>query len=155
MFVFSMRNMMSMLFLVSLAALMILTGCEKKDASLVYPSNDSCSVDEPRSGDKFTRDKPIIVKGWAADVTTGTIPEQAEIYLVPQTRQGGMKAPLNHDLPRQDVADYFKNPGFVKSGYSHKFDISSLAPGVYRFAIIQTDGQRKLYCAPEVLIDIQ
>jgi hypothetical protein len=152
---FAVRNKLSMFCLAAIVAVMFLTGCGEEEQSLVYPAGDSCSVDVPIMGEKFSRETPIILKGWAADLATGTIPAKVEVYLVPETRKGGIKALLNRDLPRQDVADYFKKPHFVNSGITGKLDISSLSPGNYHFVVMQTDGQRKLFCFPPVVINIQ
>lgn len=148
-----MRNLS---FGICFAVLALLLGCEKKEQAIMFPANDTCSVDEPVSGQSFDRNKPIDVKGWAADPQTGTVPEQMDVYLVQQMHAGaGMKLDMKRDLPRPDVADYFKKPNFVKAGFSGKIDVSSLAPGAYVFTVIQTDGNKKLFCSPSVMINIR
>jgi hypothetical protein len=152
---FLVRTAFSVFCLFVSVVMIMLIGCEKNGQVFVYPANDSCSIDDPKPGQKFSREKPIVFWGWAVDAATGVVPEQVEVYLLPQTRQGGIKTVPNRDLPRQDVADYFKKPNFVKAGITGKLDVSSLAPGTYNFVVLQTDGQRKLYCVSPAVISIE
>jgi hypothetical protein len=78
------------------------------------------------------------MEGWAVSDTTKTVPDTVVIELV--ATKGGAKyyaTASRKGRERADVAKFFKDSAFNKSGYTVNADIKSVPPGEYEIIVIQ------------------
>ena len=83
------------------------------------------------------------IEGWAASDPKAGEPFQS-IYAV----LGSQKIQATTNMPRPDVAHYFKNPRLVKVGFKISAVISSLRKGVYRLRLVGVTSAGEFYECP-------
>lgn len=113
-----------------------ITAGGKANAELINGKKATGNVLEVKKGEGLT------IEGWALSDTTKSVPETVAIELVPANGGAKYYAPANR-IPRvrNDVADFFKEPAYKKSGYKATADLSSVPAGEYELIILQViDG---------------
>lgn len=103
--------------------------------------------DEPGEGfsrHTVRRSGPALkVAGWGAvSVRDGIIASDIAIALKSNSAQGTRLFAAATKGKRQDVAEYFKNPASVDSGFEAAIDLSDVSPGGYVLEVIlHKDGE--------------
>lgn len=89
--------------------------------------------------------KPLLVTGWAVDEERKMVPKDFSFRI----QDGGGKeyyVPAK-SVDRPEVAEYFKEAYFLKSGYTVEADIQSLPLGSYAAMIVMDVGGKSVLCA--------
>jgi hypothetical protein len=93
--------------------------------------------------------KNIFVNGWVA--STDKIKRIVVSF-------GGKDYPVHHGEKRQDVADYYKNPDFLYSGFNADIPVSDFTPGKYKmFLKVYLEGEKYFihYPYPRILVNLK
>lgn len=87
------------------------------------------------------------VTGWGAiSVKDGVIASDIAIALKSKSAQGTRLFATATKEKRQDVADYFKNPASVDTGFIAAIDLSDVPPGEYVLEVIQHKDGKNIKC---------
>ena len=89
---------------------------------------------------RISRERPLTVAGWAIDREAGQATAGVELVV------GDRGFETRYGLPRPDVAEYFKQPGLVDSGFRGMLPAGTLPPGEYtlRLRLRLSDGEHFL-----------
>ena len=99
-------------------------------------------IDEPK--EKTITSSLQLIRGWAMDLKSSKNPgiKEIEVYLNGPKGYGKFIGKAQYSIPRQDVADFFKNQNYLSSGYQFEESIS-LEPGsthtIFIYAISSED----------------
>jgi hypothetical protein len=133
---------------------------ERKNISTEIPVGGDCHIDsindEPAEGSKHVLKQglPMSVSGWGAiSVTDGIVASNIALSLKNKSTNTRVFAVTTPDK-RRDVADYFKSPKSIDTGFKSMIDISDLSPGDYILEVIQHKNEQNLRCryAVEIII---
>lgn len=87
------------------------------------------------------------VSGWAAvSVKEGVVASDIALALKSNASQGTRLFATPIRDKRQDVADYFKNPASVDTGFKSSIDLSDVTPGEYILEVIQNKDGKNFRC---------
>ena len=103
---------------------------------LVWPAaaQQECDVRgtlESPAEDAVVTNRPVIISGWAADITAaeGTGISEVRIALDAEPDQGGVPVPALYGWQRPDVAELLGAPRFQPSGLALSWDATGTTPG--------------------------
>lgn len=92
-------------------------------------------------------DQNLSVKGWAAiSVQNTTEPSNIALALRAKSNNETRLFVMTDSIKRPDVADSFKNPGALSSGFSAVIDLSTVRPGPYELEIFQNNHGTATVC---------
>jgi hypothetical protein len=93
-----------------------------------------------------SRDLPLMLVGWVANVEGGSIPATVDIRLVaPDSRVWKITAPTGGARP--DVTKLLGGDGaFANPGYAAEINLSNVPVGTYRSYVVFQDGQELKSC---------
>ena len=86
----------------------------------------------------------LVVSGWASELATAVTSPDGLIAL--KGPGGRFVSGLRIDRPRPDVADHFKNPSTLASGFTSNFFISKLPAGTYHLSVYRRSGAGWMVC---------
>lgn len=87
------------------------------------------------------------VSGWAAvSVKEGVMASDIALALKSNATQGTRLFATPIRDKRQDVADYFKSPASIDTGFKTSIDISDVTPGDYTLEVIQHKDGKTFRC---------
>ncbi len=92
-------------------------------------------------GENIITDGDIQIVGWAMDPDAKETPGKVFVTL------NGVLFTTETGIARDDVAAYFNNPAYQKSGFRAKFARASLQPGVYSVGLRVVGKDGKSYYA--------
>lgn len=121
---------------------------------LEIPVGGDCHIDsindKPGEGSpSYTvgQSAALKVAGWGAiSVKDGVTATEIAIALKPDHPDGRRLFASTTRVKRQDVADYFKNPAAIDSGFVGAIDLSDVAPGNYVLEVIQHKDGNNFKC---------
>jgi hypothetical protein len=129
---------------------------ESPDAILALPQFDVCSIDNVLStsdnsshpGDvpnswNVEKGESYNLSGFALDKARGSVPKAIRLLLVGKRVYS---ITLETGLERPDVAQYFTQDSFRRSGYSSEVRFDDVPPGDYKVVVTKTQGNRTLVC---------
>jgi len=92
-------------------------------------------------------DSTLKVSGWGAiSVKGGVVASDIALAMKSNLAQGDRLFAPTTKGRRPDVADYFKNPASVDTGFKSEIDLSNLTPGDYVLEVIQHKDGKSLKC---------
>ncbi len=102
------------------------------------------------------RETALKVVGWAAVAgKDGVIASDIAIALKPNSESTvRLFAPVNRGK-RPDVADYFKNPATVDSGFNVAINLTDIPPGQYILELIQHKDRKNYKCQITSIISVE
>lgn len=87
------------------------------------------------------------VSGWAAiSVKAGVIATETALALKNSTAQSARLFATTTRVRRPDVANYFKNPASVETGFKSALELSNVPPGEYILEVIQHKDGKNYKC---------
>lgn len=102
-------------------------------------------------GENVVSEGDIEIVGWAMNPDTKETPSKVFVAV------NGSLFTTETGIARDDVANYFKNPAYQKSGFRAKFARSLFKPGVYSIGlrVVSKDGKSFYASSPERAIVIK
>jgi hypothetical protein len=114
--------------------------------------------DQPGSGatgHELDHDQILVVKGWASvAANSSSAPSIIAISLKEKSGAGNRHFAMPKLIDRPDVADFFKNPGAISSGFYVAIDISTLSNGNYDLEVFQNNHGVNTICPYTASISI-
>jgi len=104
-------------------------------------SGKACDLNAPESL-RVSRETPAVLSGYAissSDKPAGDF----QLFL---RGEQVYKFAAGTGSPRPDVADYFRNPGLVNSGYEVAVDLQGVRPGSYAIEYLWTEPLQRSFC---------
>jgi len=90
---------------------------------------------------------PLKIAGWGAvSVKDGVIAPDIAIALKSNSAQSARLFAAVTKGKRQDVAEYFKNPASIDTGFKAAIDLSDVSPGSYVLEVIQHKNGENFRC---------
>jgi hypothetical protein len=113
-----------------------------------------CNIDSinDRPGSNPTRniihkEQYLTVKGWAAlSILNSNSPSNIVIALKEKVANGTRRFVITDLVKRPDVAEYFKNPGAISTGFNAVIDLSGIPTGEYELEIFQNNRGVNTIC---------
>ena len=126
---------------------LILISCDESNNknNTLYESK-SCGVDAPAKNEVLSVGQNFNISGWAIDEFSETSPEDVRIQI---TLPSGYIVKIldgKRGIERPDIAETFKNPGVMMSGFNVSVPSNSLLPGKYKIVILQNSTHYNLTC---------
>lgn len=109
---------------------------------VVAPEGESATSDKPNTY-QVSRDKVFRMVGFAVNKDKGSVPADIGIVLT-GNKTYELKSKTGGD--RADVADFFKNPAFAKSGFMQDASFEGVEPGEYAIYVVSHDGTEAAVC---------
>lgn len=103
----------------------------------------------------IAKTKPLVIGGWAADDTAGTIPEPVIARLTSPDGSQVFYATTSDRVSRPDVAAHLKNPSLEKSGFNLTATLEAVPSGQYTLELLQPTATSLLLCADKGQVDIR
>lgn len=113
-----------------------------------YRTGGHCSLDDLNGRSpifdvmRVHRGEPLKVSGWAFNDVR--MPDETLFIL--STSAAQFRAPVTRSRSRPDVAQYFKIPTLVDSGFDGAFGLSRLPDGIYDISILMRNGTVVTIC---------
>jgi hypothetical protein len=121
---------------------------------LANKARGSCSI-ESVDGVKFTdvptlavESRTVKVTGWYMSELSKVPDTRANLRLVAEGTDTGWVGPITHWTPRPDVIEGMQALGAGDPGFAQRIDLSGLAPGNYRLAVVWTEAGQSYACDP-------
>ena len=145
------------LLMIALMSSIFISGCGnsgKMNTDFPFPSDSSksiitggdCHIDsinsEPGEGPQTHsinhNSPPFLTSGWAAiSIKEGITTSDIALSLRKKEPENVRFFQSVNKVKRQDVADYFKSPLVIDSGFKAMVDLSNVAPGEYLMEVLQ------------------
>lgn len=103
----------------------------------------------------IAKTKPLVIGGWAADDTAGTIPQPVIARLTSPDGSQVFYATISDRVSRPDVAAHLKNPALEKSGFNLTATLEAVPSGQYTLELLQPTATSLLLCADKGQVDIR
>ena len=95
------------------------------------------------------------LSGWAGDVPNGKSPQEIWLEFDGIKQDTGLYyIKATPGAKRQDVADFFKKPGLVDTGWKVFADLTELTGGIYEVHVVMQVEQHWLTCDTKRVIQI-
>lgn len=130
------------------------------DISLLPQDTEHCFLDvinnQSATGiNVLTGKSKVYMSGWAGDVPNGKSPQEVWIELDGIKQDTGFYyIKTASGIKRQDVADVFKKPGLVDTGWEVFVDLSEMAGGIYDVHIVMLVESKWMTCDTKRVIQI-
>lgn len=114
-------------------------GLSKSTSDALYSHVNWINGYDPVDGGNTVTDDIVEIEGWAFDPKSNSL--ASSVYL----SVGGKIYTTEYGIARDDVAKYFNNPNFLKSGYKARIKRSALGSGNKRIEIIVVSADKATY----------
>ena len=143
--------------LTGISAVILLTACSNQAPDSFVLSRD-CWIDavNEKTGEQVLVAKgPVKIGGWAADSSTGMVPESLTVQLLDKDGKVVAKRSVEKKLERADVAKAYNRPGYLQSGFAVEFSDLSPVPDGYGVSIAMRGAGTSVLCPVKVWIKFQ
>lgn len=124
----------------------LLLACDNQD-NMLYMST-ACGVDAPAKNQEFLIEQAFTISGWAFDEFSENTPEHIRVKLTSTNGQVNLTLVGRRGIERPDIAQLFKKPDALMSGFIVPVSSNSLSPGKYKMVVEQTTKHYQLTCNP-------
>lgn len=134
---------------VCFAVVLIFLGCDKSNDqdNMLYESK-SCGVDAPAKNQELLAEQAFTISGWAFDEFSENTPENIRVQLISSNGQLNVAIFGKRGIQRPDIAQIFKKPGVIMSGFIMQVSSNLLLPGKYKIVVEQNSKYYNLTCNP-------
>jgi alginate O-acetyltransferase complex protein AlgJ len=94
----------------------------------------------------------VSAEGWFADIQAGRTVDDIQVVLETSASTWSITTPIN--INREDVAQFFKNKLFARSGFVVESEVGLIPDGIYKVYLKMNNGDKELTCVTNISVPV-